>query len=644
MLGWEQRFSQLKKFREEYGHTAVPYAYEGFDGQLGSWAERQRELHRRGRLAAPRVDALERVGFDLAASPASAADRALQHLHAAVAAYRSPVAPSPLTGLRAGTDAHAAAGLRAQWLGQELGGRGRAMEREERALADAVAEDHANGGSARALEYAEWLARQARGADAEEVLLAALERRAADAPALLALARLYERSGEAAAAGEVARRAFLAAPDDPRAVAAFARAVLARGGASGAGAAVERRAEGAQRAVAAEALYRYGGMLQGGEVPPPGAGAGAEDGEPAAAEAAEAAEEAYRAAARLDPSHTGARAALAVLLDFSGRWEEAAVEYEAAAATCTGADAALEVALACNFAGFLHASRRDLARAERLYEAALVADTAHVPSMVNLGQLLVREGAAAAQVERGAELLRAALEALGQAAGAEAREARGAALEALAWAALKRQGEPRQGLRMLREALRVDPGCTRLVHALADSRAGLVDWPPALPGAAGSAPAAGAGAGTGAGAGAGAGGPGDAAWEAALAASARAPGPADGEESSEAAPRRAEGAARGAQEWRAALDGVPDECAHGPPPRQRPRAPRRALRLEWRATHRILGAIDSFWPAQVGRRDAAAHARRAAARRWWRPAAGRLARSGSHPKVNLSTLARAAPS
>jgi tetratricopeptide (TPR) repeat protein len=411
MLGWEQRFSQLKKFREEYGHTAVPYAYEGFDGQLGSWAERQRELHRRGRLAAPRVDALERVGFDLAASPASAADRALQHLHAAVAAYRSPVAPSPLTGLRAGTDAHAAAGLRAQWLGQELGGRGRAMEREERALADAVAEDHANGGSARALEYAEWLARQARGADAEEVLLAALERRAADAPALLALARLYERSGEAAAAGEVARRAFLAAPDDPRAVAAFARAVLARGGASGAGAAVERRAEGAQRAVAAEALYRYGGMLQGGEVPPPGAGAGAEDGEPAAAEAAEAAEEAYRAAARLDPSHTGARAALAVLLDFSGRWEEAAVEYEAAAATCTGADAALEVALACNFAGFLHASRRDLARAERLYEAALVADTAHVPSMVNLGQLLVREGAAAAQVERGAELLRAALEA-----------------------------------------------------------------------------------------------------------------------------------------------------------------------------------------------------------------------------------------
>ncbi|KAJ1488951.1 hypothetical protein T484DRAFT_1781770 [Baffinella frigidus] len=32
---WEDRYAQLRTFKQENGHTDVPRAFEGFDGQLG---------------------------------------------------------------------------------------------------------------------------------------------------------------------------------------------------------------------------------------------------------------------------------------------------------------------------------------------------------------------------------------------------------------------------------------------------------------------------------------------------------------------------------------------------------------------------------------------------------------------------------
>jgi hypothetical protein len=66
--GWNDRFEELLKFREEYGDTIVPQQYEP-NRPLGKWVAKQREQYRllqQGKhsfLTADRLQALNEIGF-----------------------------------------------------------------------------------------------------------------------------------------------------------------------------------------------------------------------------------------------------------------------------------------------------------------------------------------------------------------------------------------------------------------------------------------------------------------------------------------------------------------------------------------------------------------------------------------------------
>lgn len=62
VAAWENRFSELVRFKEEQGHCNVPMGWiEG--SELGNWTNNQRQLYRRRMLSTDRVERLEALGF-----------------------------------------------------------------------------------------------------------------------------------------------------------------------------------------------------------------------------------------------------------------------------------------------------------------------------------------------------------------------------------------------------------------------------------------------------------------------------------------------------------------------------------------------------------------------------------------------------
>merc|ERR1712216_33572 len=63
---WEERYSELQRFREEHGHADVPLVSKttGTVDPLGAWVKRQRRSYREGKLAPERRDSLQLIdGF-----------------------------------------------------------------------------------------------------------------------------------------------------------------------------------------------------------------------------------------------------------------------------------------------------------------------------------------------------------------------------------------------------------------------------------------------------------------------------------------------------------------------------------------------------------------------------------------------------
>ncbi|WP_257616748.1 DEAD/DEAH box helicase [Chlamydia suis] len=59
---WEEKFMELKLFREEHGHCKVPEGYPQ-NPQLASWVSNQRQYFKKGKLAEDRIERLEEIGF-----------------------------------------------------------------------------------------------------------------------------------------------------------------------------------------------------------------------------------------------------------------------------------------------------------------------------------------------------------------------------------------------------------------------------------------------------------------------------------------------------------------------------------------------------------------------------------------------------
>jgi hypothetical protein len=55
---WDQRFEELKKFKDEHGHCRLPQK-----GQLGIWVMGQRGSRGRARSSKERIAKLETIGF-----------------------------------------------------------------------------------------------------------------------------------------------------------------------------------------------------------------------------------------------------------------------------------------------------------------------------------------------------------------------------------------------------------------------------------------------------------------------------------------------------------------------------------------------------------------------------------------------------
>ena len=60
---WEDKFARLGRFRERFGHCSVPLRWPE-DPALGYWLAHQRQLKKRRRLSAHRIERLDTLGFE----------------------------------------------------------------------------------------------------------------------------------------------------------------------------------------------------------------------------------------------------------------------------------------------------------------------------------------------------------------------------------------------------------------------------------------------------------------------------------------------------------------------------------------------------------------------------------------------------
>jgi len=63
IVGWDERFKQLKEYKEQNGHCRVPKRYKA-NTQLGSWVRTQRHLCKKNKLLPEQKDRLEGIGFE----------------------------------------------------------------------------------------------------------------------------------------------------------------------------------------------------------------------------------------------------------------------------------------------------------------------------------------------------------------------------------------------------------------------------------------------------------------------------------------------------------------------------------------------------------------------------------------------------
>lgn len=72
-LGWEARFAQLQRYKEEHRHCRVPDRWKG-NPSLAKWVSKQRQLYKKRKLRADRIARLEGIGFewDLSFKPQTA--------------------------------------------------------------------------------------------------------------------------------------------------------------------------------------------------------------------------------------------------------------------------------------------------------------------------------------------------------------------------------------------------------------------------------------------------------------------------------------------------------------------------------------------------------------------------------------------
>ena len=63
MQRWEERFAQLLRFRERFGHCRVAAKWKE-DVPFGHWVHVQRELKKKGMLSPERIARLEAIGFE----------------------------------------------------------------------------------------------------------------------------------------------------------------------------------------------------------------------------------------------------------------------------------------------------------------------------------------------------------------------------------------------------------------------------------------------------------------------------------------------------------------------------------------------------------------------------------------------------
>jgi len=62
LLIWEEKFRNLKRYKEEHGDCNVPSGYLA-DPRLANWVHMQRAIHKKNKLADERYDRLDEIGF-----------------------------------------------------------------------------------------------------------------------------------------------------------------------------------------------------------------------------------------------------------------------------------------------------------------------------------------------------------------------------------------------------------------------------------------------------------------------------------------------------------------------------------------------------------------------------------------------------
>lgn len=61
-VSWDERFSQLKQYKEQNGHCRVPKKYDA-NTQLGNWVSKQRQKYKKNKLLPKEIKSLEGIGF-----------------------------------------------------------------------------------------------------------------------------------------------------------------------------------------------------------------------------------------------------------------------------------------------------------------------------------------------------------------------------------------------------------------------------------------------------------------------------------------------------------------------------------------------------------------------------------------------------
>jgi len=61
-VSWDERFSQLKQYKEQNGHCRVPQKYKA-NTQLGDWVSKQRQKYKKNKLLPGQIKSLEGIGF-----------------------------------------------------------------------------------------------------------------------------------------------------------------------------------------------------------------------------------------------------------------------------------------------------------------------------------------------------------------------------------------------------------------------------------------------------------------------------------------------------------------------------------------------------------------------------------------------------